>query len=263
MTLARRILALLLFGALLLVFGACDSQPLAAYNDAATKTVMEQSYRQSWSLRAIASSPDLSQMEVRIEETIACTGNTASTYQAVGQGTDSFRANYTAEVIEMPYNIYARDGYTYYEYLNYFEDGSDYRYKVPMSYEEEDEVIRDMLTVYLVDIERASTDQVDGRTVITMHMKDEEIAYYMEWAVETLDWMMFDEEAPELTFRNLVITTTLDAEGRIAQSTATVEASGQYDGFHLSMVYVYDLQYFDYGADLTLIFPSDLHTYEE
>lgn len=259
-TLRLFILACLLF--LLLAFTACDSQPLAAYNDAATKTVMETSYRQSWSARAVATFSDYSKVEVTVKEDIACTGNTGATYQVSGRGSEGMYASYSNERLEIPYNLYVRDGYTHYQYPGYYEDGSDDKYKVPLGYEG-DEAIRDMLTVYLVDIESASTEvNENGQIVITMEMKPKEIEYYMGWAIEMLDWMMFgDGELPDLTLKSMTLITLLDGEGRILQSTATVMGTGLYQDSYLTMVYMYDLNYSDYGAEIVHDFPADLGSY--
>ena len=59
----------------------------------------------------------------------------------------------------------------------------------------------------------------------------------------------------------MTVTTTLDGEGRVEQSTATMTASGTYYGAYMTVVYVYDMIYSDYGTEEAPAIPDDLASY--
>lgn len=247
--------------ATLLALSSCAATPVSRYNKAVEKTMEEESYRESIRMSATATL-DYVTVGVSIYSNLDCTGNTGSTFKASGEGAAVVTSPGTEDQVT-PYELYIRDNYYYYHYANYFDDGSDYQYKFSAEYGS-DEPISDLLSLTVVDVESAAVKEVDGKTVIEMTVKNDKIEDLMALVVEPMDIMLFGNTGiVDITLRDLTVTTTLDENGRVVQSTATVNGSGSFSGSYVSIVYVYDVTYTDFGAEITHVFPDEIESYPD
>jgi hypothetical protein len=252
----RRLFAMLCGVLLLLTLFGCAANPLREYNAALNRTIEETCYRQVLKMNATAI-VDGTTIRVGIENNLICSGNTAATYAAVGTGAATVSAAGDAVT---PYRLYVRDGIYYYNYENYFADGSDYRYKLNSGFRDE-EIISDLFPILVTDVESAKVQDENGKTVIAITIKDEKAVSVLNDTLSPMDRMLFGETAMSVVLKDLTIVTTLDGEGRVEQCTATVLGSTSYYGSYVSILYVYDLVYSEYGTAPTPTFPDDLASY--
>ena len=252
----RIFLALTVTLAILASLASCGANPLEDYNEAVNKTLKESSYREIIKMSATAM-VDSTIIRVGIESDLTCQGNTGSTYAASGVGKATVSAMGDSET---PYKLYVRDGIYYYDYENYFEDGSNYQYKLDGDFGD-NEVITDLFSIRVDDLASAEVKKENGKTAIVMVVKDEKAVSLLNDTLSPMDMMLFGEAAVTITRKDLTIVTTLDGEGRVEQCTATVLGNAAYYGSYVSIVYVFDISYSEYGTAAEPTFPSDLAYY--
>lgn len=248
--------------ALLLTLTACTFSPLAEYDRAAMKTMEETSYRETISMSASAS---LEGETIRVSLTtdLECLGNTGATYRAMGDGKSVISGGALEEDLISPFKVYLQNGCYYYDYENYFEDGSNYQYKFSAEFKEDD-YICDLLPITAADVEEAKSEETASGKTITLTVKDDRIGdLMMETAILPLNTMLFGEDYYTLNYYGLTVMTTVDDQGKVIQSTATVSGYGDYYGSSIAIVYVYDLSYRDFGAEFSLVFPEGLESFED
>lgn len=241
---------------LLASLASCAANPLKDYNAAVAASLKESSYRESIQMSATAM-VESSVIRVGIESDLTCQGNTGATFAASGTGKATVSSIIDSET---PYKLCVRDGVYYYDYENYFEDGSNYRYKLDGDFAE-NEVITDLFSIQVDDLRSAEVKKENGKTVIVMVVKDEKAATLLNDTLTPMDMMLFGETTVPTTLKDLTIVTTLDVEGRIEQCTATVLGNAAYYGSYVSIIYVYDILYSDYGTAPAPTFPDDLSSY--
>lgn len=241
---------------LLATLASCAANPLKDYNTAVAKSLKESSYREIIQMSATAM-VDGSTIRVGIESDLTCHGNTGSAFTASGTGKATVSSVGDSET---PYKIYVRDGVYYYDYENYFEDGSPYRYKLNGGFTDS-EVITDLFSIQMDDLRSAEVKKENGKTVIVMVVKDEKAAALLNDTLAPMDMMLFGETTVPITRKDLTIVTTLDGEGRVEQCTATVLGNAAYYGTYVSIIYVYDILYSAYGTAPAPTFPDDLSSY--
>lgn len=246
---------------LALTLSACASSSLAEYDKAAAKTMEETAYRETISMSASASLEGET-IRVSLVTDLDCLGNTGATYRAVGIGRSTVSGGSLEEDLVSPFKVYLKDGKYYYDYENYFEDGSNYQYCFSAEYKAED-YICDLIPVTAADIEEATSEETAGGKTVTLTIKNDRIdALMMNTAILPLNTMLFGEDYYTLDYYDLSIMTTIGEDGRVIQSTATVSGYGDYYGSSIAIVYVYDLSYRDFGAELDLLFPEGLDRFE-
>ena len=242
---------------ILTALASCGSTPLAAYDKAMAKVMEETSYLEQVTMSATATL-DGASVNVVIRSDMTCSGNVGADFVASGEGKATLGSG--EEQIVTPYYVYVKDGYYYYDYPNYNEDGSSYKYKLAADYKAEDPIC-DLLPLLPIDLDSAEIKEEKGKTVIVMTVKADKMAGIMSFVTASMDPMLFGMDSVSLTPYAMTVTTTLDSEGRVAQSTATMTASGVYYGAYMTVVYVYDVIYTDYGTSKTPSVPEDVASY--
>lgn len=205
--------------------------PEIQYAKALIKTKAMTSYTETMDSKAVAVI-DGQTIEVASLLTMDCIpGSSADRFQANGNMTFKVADQVTEA------KIYIKDN-------TYFYDYGTVQYKIGAAElgAELGNIEFGVVTAGMTESSSAEKRE-NGETVLEFHLKDDQIESTQAAVLQSLNQLLFGTEPVDITYTDLVMKITVDAEGRARESVNTFTGTCQFMGYDTALTYSYTVRY--------------------